>query len=524
MNTALVEWVAPESRLPTTATLLPVVFEETRRRPVFLAAIFATIALGALFFGLTLSKNYTSSTTIVVDENTLAMGKAPANAELVDRSALAREVAFSRKVMREVLKVGGWMDSHPSALEQEQLIKQIANRTDISSSKQMPNLVRVSYSDSSPLRAYRVAGKLGEMIIQESLAARAAQAKSAYEFTSAQVARYHTRLRDAEAKLAAFRKANPDARVGADEDVIRRIAELRRAVDDARLDLADAQAAQGALRSQLSRHSPLGVMQSRGSMMQVQMAELQAERAKLLMSYTDQHPDVVRINSQIRDLQNGVRSGAAAESTLVVPRGASAGTASMNPVYGDISSRLADVSGRSAASNERIRLGRELLEEEMARSERVASASGTMTELTRDYEVNRDVYKELLKRRENAQVALSMDTEKRGLTFRVLEPAAIPLQPSGGLRLVHVAGIGLFLAVIAPLLFVFGMLKMDNRVRSPAQVEQLAGLPVLGTIPMQHTQRRREESKRKLGIACMLILVVPLAYGLALTARWIFAQ
>ena len=518
MNTALVEWVAPESRLPTTATLLPVVFEETRRRPVFLAAIFATIALGALFFGLTLSKNYTSSTTIMVDENTWATGKSPANVEVVDRSAIAREVAFSRKVMREVLKAGGWMDSHPSALEQEQLIKQIANRTDISSSKQMPNLVRVSYSDSSPLRAYRVAGKLGEMIIQESLAARAAQARSAYEFTSGQVARYHTRLRDAEAKLAAFRKANPDARMGADEDVVRRIAELRRAVDDARLDLADAQAAQGALRSQLSRHNPLGVMQSRG----MQVAELQAERAKLLMSYTEQHPDVVRINSQIRELQSGGRGGAAAESTLVVPR--AGGGASMNPVYSDISTRLADVSGRSAASSERIKLGRELLEEEMARGDRVASASGMMTELTRDYEVNRDVYKELLKRRENAQVAMSMDTEKRGLTFRVLEPAAIPLQPSGGLRLMHVAGIGLFLAVIAPLLFVFGVLKVDNRVRSPAQVEQLAGLPVLGTIPMQNTPRRREDSKRKLGIACMLILAVPLAYGLALSARWILAQ
>lgn len=196
----------------------------------------------------------------------------------------------------------------------------------------------------------------------------------------------------------------------------------------------------------------------------------------------------------------------------------------MNPVYSDISTRLADVSGRSAASSERIKLGRELLEEEMARGDRVASASGMMTELTRDYEVNRDVYKELLKRRENAQVAMSMDTEKRGLTFRVLEPAAIPLQPSGGLRLMHVAGIGLFLAVIAPLLFVFGMLKVDNRVRSPAQVEQLAGLPVLGSIPMQNTPRRREDSKRKLGIACMLILAVPLAYGLALSARWILAQ
>jgi hypothetical protein len=119
----------------------------------------------------------------------------------------------------------------------------------------------------------------------------------------------------------------------------------------------------------------------------------------------------------------------------------------------------------------------------MARGDRVASASGTMTELTRDYEVNRDVYKELLKRRENAQVAMSMDSEKRGLTFRVLEPAAIPLQPSGGLRLMHVAGIGLFLAVIAPLLFVFGMLKVDNRVRSPAQVEQLAGTAGAGHDP-----------------------------------------
>ncbi|MBF6024316.1 XrtA system polysaccharide chain length determinant [Lysobacter niastensis] len=523
MSTALVEWTAPESRLPTAATLLPVVFEETRRRPVFLAAIFAAIALGALFFGLTLSKNYSSTTTIMVDENTLATGKSAANAEVVDRAAIAREVAFSRKVMREVLKAGGWMDSHPSALEQEQLIKKIAQNTEITSSKQLPNVVRVSYTDSSPLRAYRVTGKLGEMIIEESLAARASQARSAYEFISGQVSRYSTRLRDAEAKLAAFRKANPDARAGSDEDVVRRIAELRRAVDDARMDLLDAQAQEGAMRSALSRQSPLGMMQSRGSQMQVQMAELVAERNRLLLSYTDQHPDVVRINSQIRDLQNGVRSSAASETTLVVPKGASTG-GTLNPAYGELSTRVADARGRGAASASRIALGQQLLQEEMARSDRVAEASGEMSDLTRDYEVNRDVYKDLLKRRENAQVAMDMDTSKKGLTFRVLEPAAIPLQPSGGLRLVHVAGIGLFLAVIAPLLFLLGMLRMDNRVRSPAQVEQLAGLPVLGTIPMQNTQSRRAESRHKLRLACLLVLVVPVAYGLALSARWILAQ
>ena len=196
----------------------------------------------------------------------------------------------------------------------------------------------------------------------------------------------------------------------------------------------------------------------------------------------------------------------------------------MNPVYSDISSRLADVSGRSAASSERIKLGRELLEEEMARGDRVASASGTMTELTRDYEVNRDVYKELLKRRENAQ---RRDEHGHGearpdlpRTGAGRDSAAAQWRAAPDARGRHRPVPG----VIAPLLFVFGMLKVDNRVRSPAQVEQLAGLPVLGTIPMQNTPRRREDSRRKLGIACMLILAVPLAYGLALSARWILAQ
>ena len=49
-------------------------------------------------------------------------------------------------------------------------------------------------------------------------------------------------------------------------------------------------------------------MQSRSGQIQVQVAQLQAERNRLLMNYTEQHPDVVRIDHQIRDLQSGAAS------------------------------------------------------------------------------------------------------------------------------------------------------------------------------------------------------------------------
>ena len=79
MSTALVEWSSPGGgRLPSPsgnppASVIPLVLSEARRRPVFMAASFAAIALLALLIGLSLSKSYTSTTTISVDDGTASI-------------------------------------------------------------------------------------------------------------------------------------------------------------------------------------------------------------------------------------------------------------------------------------------------------------------------------------------------------------------------------------------------------------------------------------------------------------------
>ena len=97
----------------------------------------------------------------------------------------------------------------------------------------------------------------------------------------------------------------------------------------------------------------------------------------------------------------------------------------MNPLYGELRSKLSAVRSRSAAVASRIATAEGLLAQELLRNSRIAASESSLAELTRDYEVNRDLYQDLLKRRENARVSMNLDSEQRGLSFRIQELSLI---------------------------------------------------------------------------------------------------
>ena len=531
------EMTVPETRPSAIAAMVPVAFEEWRRRPVILATVFTLIALGALAFGMVLPKKYNSQTTILVEESNiikpLMEGRAVPTS-VVSRAAITREVAFSRKTMLDILKTGGWMAKNPTPMQQDQLIELITGRTIISNPRD--NLIRVSYTDTDPARAHDVTQRFAELIIKESLATKANESRDAYDFIDSQVRAYHKKLTDAESKLEAYRKSNPDARPGIDGDVNSRIGELRRMADTSRMELMDLESQGKALQGQLNGENEVNVVQTRSGQLLARMAELEAEHDKLMMNFTEQHPDVVRIQHQIRDLEDEVRS----EEARVAARKAAGpgnpsgqdvanngtalgGVAGFNPLYGELKSKLSENRRQAAAVSSRINTSQALLEQELARSRHIAASESTLAELSRDYEVNRDLYQDLLKRRENARVSMSLDSEQRGLSFRVQEPASFPLR-GVGLRLVHVASAGLGAAALAPLLLLFGFVRLDPRVRSPYQIETAAALPVLGSVPRYQTAPSRRVATRRFVIAAMIFLVVPLVYGLVLALKMVNLQ
>ena len=189
-------------------------------------------------------------------------------------------------------------------------------------------------------------------------------------------------------------------------------------------------------------------------------------------------------------------------------------------MHGQLRMRLADARRERAAAASRIAAGQALLNAEMARDRESLSTESTLGALVRDHETNRELYQDLVKRREAARVAANLDAAGQGLNYRIQEPARVPLSKSG-LSLTHFAIAGLVLAIALPLLLLAALVRHDPRARTPLQIERDAGLPVLGTIPLHHNRKQQAVVSRRYFLAIAVLLSIPVVYGLVLAARMV---
>jgi len=495
-----------------------VVWHEARRRRTTLVLLFAVTAVVGLALGFAWPKKYSASTSILVQESNiikpLMEGRAVTTTN-ADRAGIAREVIFSHKIMEDILIAGGWTKRELTPLEQERVIESIKQRTSVSNVRD--NLIRIDYFDSDPERAYVVTQRLGDLFIQESLNAKERESRDAYEFINSQVEDYKRKLTDAEDKLKTYRAGNADARPGSETDTNTRISDLRTQIENARMQMMEQRSQAGALVEQVSGESAFSRVQTREMQFRSRLADLQGELDKLLLTYTDQHPDVIRVRHQMQDLSEQLQRAQDAHQK-------SAHTAldepiQYNPLNLELRSKLAEARRNAAATQSRMGASETLLQQELDRSRRIADSANVLSELTRDYEVNRDIYQDLMKRRENARVSMNLDADHRGLMFTVQEPAARPLRPTG-LRFLHFGLAGIGMGMVLPLVFLFGLVRLDPRLRSSNQLVQYTGLPVLATVPNHPDARQRQRVRRRDIVLAVVLLAVIAAYAIAMALKW----
>jgi polysaccharide chain length determinant protein (PEP-CTERM system associated) len=501
--------------------MAPIIIAEGRRHLVALAVVFAVIALIALVIGVLWPKNYVSSTTVLAQKSDIIQplleGRAVPTG-VSDRISIAKQVIFSRKALDEILQIGGWAAQNPDPITQDRLSEDIKNRTLISSPRE--SLVQITYRDSDPDRAYKVTERFAELFIKESLATKERESREAYEFIDSQVEDYHKKLTDAEENLKKYRADNADAHPGSEADTNTRISTLRTGIEQARLNVMELRSNEAALTSQLSGESEITAVQTRSGIFRAQLSELQSQLDKLLLNYTDQYPDVIRIRHQMEDLhkQLDAEENRKVEVQRTGTPTALDQTAQFNPLYQELRSKLADVRRQIAANESRMGATEAILNAELDRSRRIVASESALAELTRDYEVNRDIYQDLLKRRENARVSMNLDEEGRGLTFRIQDPATKPLRPTG-LSLTHFGLAGIVLALALPFGLLFGVARFDPRLRSARELERHVGVPVLATVPVYATPRERGVDRTRNALAVLLILGVLAAYGVTYWLR-----
>jgi succinoglycan biosynthesis transport protein ExoP len=115
------------------------------------------------------------------------------------------------------------------------------------------------------------------------------------------------------------------------------------------------------------------------------------------------------------------------------------------------------------------------------RLEGVPSRQQDLSRLTRDYQANKDLYDSLLKRFDEAQLAESLEADKQGERFRVLEPAIPPSGPVAPNRL-QLLVLGVLFAVAAAGVAALIAEQFDSSFHNIEDVRRFTKVPVLATI------------------------------------------
>jgi polysaccharide chain length determinant protein (PEP-CTERM system associated) len=507
-------------QLPIEQLYRPLLHEAFAQRRV-LVGVFIAVNLIALMVGLVWPKGYSASAVILVDEKNIIqplMQGAAVTTEVADRSRMVKQIVYGRKVMGEVLAYGGWLESAPEATEQERLIKKLVRRTQIANLGR--NLIKIEYNDDNPERSYRVAQKMAELFIEESLDAKATESQAAYEFIDKQTKEYHQKLAEAENSLKEFRSSNLDALPGSETDISTRLSALQSRIEQAQFELKEAEIKKESLEKQLTGEAEVSAVLSREGQYRSQIAELQAQLETLRLSFHDAHPDIVRLRHQIEDLNSAAAEERRRRETRRAGSRAPADEGMMNnPVYHQLRGELAQT--RTTIDTLRARIGeaRRQLDRELERGKRVQGGGVTLAELTRDYQVNREIYQDLLKRRETARVSMNLDRDKQGLTFKIYEQATLPLEPSG-MRYVHFVVLGLVLSVVLPIGLAYAWVRFDPRVRLPVVIERRLKLPVVATVPHlwspAETAAAGDDARRLVALAAATVALVALVSVLRL--------
>src|SRR6266481_1659403 len=372
---------------------------------------------------------------------------------VTDRAKIAREIIFSRRILNQVMETVGALTDAPSEIEQERMMEKLKKQTRVTNVG--TNLVRIEYQDENPQRAYKTAQRFADLFIQESTVTQSRESAEAFEFIDGQVKEYHEKLTQAEDGLKTFRSTHVDARPGTETQIAIKISTFQAAIEKTSLELKEARIKQTSLEKQLSGEAVVATSLTREGQFVTRIADLQTQLDALRLSYHDTYPDIVRAKHQIEELRDlaeaerkkreDTKSAIKSGDGYTVDE-----TVRVTPIYQKLRTELLETKTNIETLTTRLAENQQMLRTEVDRANKMYGGEATLAELTRDYEVNRDIYHDLLKRRENARVSKNLDTNKQGLTMRIQEPAVLPVEPTG-FRFLHFVLAGVVVSLLLPI-------------------------------------------------------------------------
>ncbi|MDH3527859.1 MAG: hypothetical protein OEM43_10230, partial [Gammaproteobacteria bacterium] len=230
-----------------------------------------------------------------------------------------------------------------------------------------------------------------------------------------------------------------------------------------------------------------------------QLDILNQELASAQQTYSDEHPDVKRLKRQIAALELALQNPPATTTSDT------SGTSPSNPAYMTLKSQIEAADIQIRLLGERQERLRKSVPEYVSRLMQMPKLEGEYRALVRDYENATSRYQEIKAKQMTAEVAQSMEKERKGEKFTLIDPAIRPEEPISPnrpaiifLSLVLALGAGVGSAAVAE--------STDSAVRGAKGLVSILNTAPLAVIPYlaSATDMRKQNTRTWLTIAAVI--------------------
>jgi succinoglycan biosynthesis transport protein ExoP len=510
------------------------------RRKGLLFAIAIPIAVLAILLTVALPDIYTSSALVEIDDNSTgsqalaATQPGPAGDSYADQyvqnlKGIVLTDSNLRKASRE-------LDLYPEYSDDEDaMLRRMRRDVNVSivttpildprtgREREVVDAFTVSYDNRVPEKAQKGAQWLVTAFLAEHRRERLGRATNASEFYGKEAERVRTNVAQLEAKLADFKRQNAGQLPELTEVNMSMMDRAESALAQNNTQMASLRQERVFLAAQLEQQRAQGP--DAGSVRQ-----LEDQYARMKSTYDESHPDMVALRRQIDSLKYGTSAGAGSslKSQLQAKR---ATLAEARQRYGEehpdikrlerdiatLEARLKSGEKGDVDMSDGTAVGMQLRTQMAAIDSQLASLGAQNSELrakmngleknvtaapqvereyanaTRDLNIAREKYEQLLNRQMDAEVSEAAIGTGRADEFRLIQSPMLPAQPLKPQR-IAILLIGLAAALALALTTTVAVEALDPKVRGARDVRDLLSVSPLVAIPTIRNSRSRRRN------------------------------
>lgn len=404
-------------------------------RWVGLAVAWIAGVAGALYIFATPDK-YEASARVYVDTQSMLkplMAGLTIQPNVEQQVALLSRTLISRPNMEKLARMSDMDLGVKSVQQREELVDHLIGTLYIKSTGQ-DNLYTIGYRDPDRARAKRVVQSLLSIFVESGLSEKGNDTSRAQHFIDDQIKDYGKRLTEAENRVKDFKLQHMDLGEGGSTDYFGSLSTLNDKLQQAKLQLQEANQSRDALKKQLADEQarPVAAAQTDDPSalatpdLDTRIDALKKNLDDLLLRFTDQHPDVVNTRNMIKELEKQ-RDEKRKQLRQELEKRQSNGTGgdTSDPVYQQLKLALADSDAQVAGLQARVADYEGRYKKLLDRARSVPEQQAEYERLNRDYGVLKQNYQALVSRRESALMSGEMEQATGIASFRVIDPPRV---------------------------------------------------------------------------------------------------